>query len=188
MPRRPPALPTEASLRAQATAHLDRWPTTRAHLRRVLRRRVDKAIAHHGGAPDALYEAVDRVLDRLVASGQLDDAAFTRAKLRGLLSRGASPLAATSRLLAKGVPGELAREALADQRDRGVDPTLLAACNHARRRRIGPWRPEPLRAEHREADIARLGRAGFPFAVAREVIDTDDPDSLERRAEGREPG
>ena len=37
-------------------------------------------------------------------------------------------------------------------------------------------------------DVAKLGRAGFPYRVACEVIDAEDADALERRAEGRDPG
>ena len=45
-----------------------------------------------------------------------------------------------------------------------------AALSLARRRRIGPFRPGE-RAAFRQKDMAVLARAGFPFEVARAVID-----------------
>jgi regulatory protein len=58
------------------------------------------------------------------------------------------------------------------------DMDLAAAKALARRRRLGPWRATG-RAEHRDRDLAVLGRAGFPYAIARRVVDAPSPDEIE---------
>jgi regulatory protein len=39
--------------------------------------------------------------------------------------------------------------------------------------------------EHRERDLAALGRQGFPYEVARRVIEADDAAALEDELGGR---
>lgn len=56
---------------------------------------------------------------------------------------------------------------------------LKAAARLVRRRRLGPLRPRADRAEHRERDLAVLGRAGFSFEVARKVILVESDEALD---------
>jgi regulatory protein len=53
---------------------------------------------------------------------------------------------------------------------------LAAALALAKRRRLGPFRSPGVRAANRMRDLAALGRAGFAYDIARQVID-GDPDS-----------
>ena len=48
----------------------------------------------------------------------------------------------------------------------------------ARRRRLGPFRTAG-RAEHRDKDLAALGRVGFSYQMAKRVVDAEDPDNIE---------
>jgi regulatory protein len=68
---------------------------------------------------------------------------------------------------------------LAQVRDEMAEPDLAAALTFARRRRLGPYRSAANRVEHRERDLAALGRQGFPYEVARRVIEADDAAALE---------
>jgi regulatory protein len=49
----------------------------------------------------------------------------------------------------------------------------------ARRRRLGPYRPEADREARREKDLAALARAGFGYDIARTVIEASDIEALE---------
>ncbi len=168
---RPPKRPTLQRLQRQATHHLSRYGTTRAHLRRLLIRRVDKARREHPEVDrsEALLW-IDQVLDRCTELGLLDDAAFARSRVAAGLRRGVSPRLLVQRLAAKGVARHLVDEALAEH---GEDPQLEAARNYVRSRRLGPWRTPELRQERAQKDLARLGRAGFSYAVARQVLEED---------------
>lgn len=184
MPRRPPPNVTAASLDASARDYLTRWFTSRAHLRRLLARRVDRAVAAHGGDRAALLAAVDATLDRLVAEGALNDAMYARDKARALVRRGVSEVGVRQRLAARGLAGRAdvalgeVREAA---REAGTDAATSAACAYVRRRRLGPYRDPSVREAHRERDLAALGRAGFGYAVARAVLALEDPAEVEAR-------
>lgn len=180
--RRPPPLVTPASLDAAAREYLTRWFTSRAHLRRLLMRRVDRSVAAHGGDRAALAEAIDRILDRLVEAGALDDGMYARDKTRSLLRRGVSEAGVRQRLSARGLGASRVREALDAVRESGADPAMGAACAYVRRRRLGPYRYDPaVRKEHRDKDLAAMGRAGFSYAVARAVLDLESPADVEAR-------
>ena len=180
---------TESRLRNIALHYLERYASASANLRRVLMRRVARArLEDPAAAPDA--EAwIDALITRFESAGVLDDAVYARAQAQTLHRRGVSAKGVRYRLSAKGVQAvdiDGALEALKETLGEGLenapgDADLMAACNYARRRRLGPWR-RTTRAEHRDRDLAALGRQGFSFHIARTVIDSPDIKSLENRA------
>jgi regulatory protein len=183
--RRPPPRLDPVALDRAAQDYLARWFTTRAHLRVLLLRRVDRSVEAHGDDRAALVAALDATLDRLQAAGVLDDAAYTQSKVRSMVRRGVSQGQAQQRLAAKGVSAARVREGFDAVRADGVDPAMSAACAYVRRRRLGPFRLDPdVRAANRERDLAALGRAGFPYGVARAALDLPDADAVERRILG----
>ena len=91
-----------AWLERVARDYLERYATTEANLRRVLRRRIRK----EGGDIAALDAIADDVVARLVAIGAVDDGAFVAARVRTLLRRGKAPPAIRQALLAKGARRE----------------------------------------------------------------------------------
>ncbi len=178
-PRRPPPPVTPASLDAAARDYLSRWFTSRAHLRRLLLRRVDRSLAAHGGDRAALAAAVDALLDRLAAAGALNDELYARDKARTLLRRGVSEAGVRQRLAARGLGGRVS-DALDAVRGTGADPAMAAACAYVRRRRMGAYRPDDAaRAANRDRDLAALGRAGFSYAVARRALELASIEEIE---------
>ena len=167
---------TESRLRNIALHYLERYASASANLRRVLMRRVAKArLADPGAAPEA--EAwIDALIERLKSAGVLDDAVYAEAQAQTLHRRGISAKGVRYRLSAKGVQAtdiDSATEGLGES-------DFTAACNYARRRRLGPWRRKD-RTGNRDRDLAALGRQGFSFHVASTVIDSPDVESLENR-------
>ncbi len=172
----PPA-PDEASLHAKALAHLGRWATTRTGLLRVLRRAIDRWVAHAraGAVPPAEIEAAAAgaraiavgVVARLAEAGAVDDAAFAAGRARRLLRSGRSRRAIAAHLAARGVTGEILRAALPGDED----AELAAALAYARRRRIGPFRAEAGTDERAVArELGMLARAGFRQGIARRAL------------------
>jgi regulatory protein len=171
-----------AAIDAAARDYLTRYFTSRAHLRRLLLRRVDKSLAAHGGEREPLVAAVDATLDRLVAVRALDDAVYARDKVRRLVRRGTSEAQVHQKLAARGLDASQTRAGLDAVRAEGVDPTMSAACAYVRRRRLGPYRRDPAaRAERHAKDLAALGRAGFPYAVAQAALALPDEDAVDAR-------
>lgn len=163
---------TEAQLRRYVERYLDRWFTTRAHLRRLLVRRADK-LSEEGTERAEVLDRIDALLDRLERQGLLDDARFARDRARALHARGSSSRAIRAKLRQKGV-----RAAAIDAALRAIPGSdLVAACTFVRKRRIGPYREAP--AQHRERDLGRLARAGFSYGVAIRVLDLSGPEAVE---------
>jgi len=121
-PRKPPREPTEHVLHEAALAHLARFGTTRAGLLRVLDRKVARWATLTGGDPAPGRAAARAVVDRLVASGAVNDQVFAEARARSLVRSGRSVRAVGAHLAAKGVNSALAAEALPE----GVE---AQACN-----------------------------------------------------------
>lgn len=172
-----PQPPTVAELEPAALAYLSRFAASSAHLRRVLLRRLSRA-EMRGLTVDraVLVPAIDALVVRLAERGLLDDPAFARGLATSLRNRGRSRRAVQQAMATRGVERSVADEALAvadaDGEAGAEGAELTAARRLAQRRRLGPFRLDGAqRAERREKDLAALARAGFSFAIARQVID-----------------
>jgi len=186
--KRPPRTPrrvTQQSLEAAALAYLQRFATSTENLRQVLMRRVWRAAHAHDDDPAEGAVLVDALIARYRGAGLLDDAAYAEARVATLHRRGVSRRGIRMRLAAKGVAGndiDAALEGLRRETGEFGDTDFHAACNYARRRRIGPWRGDD-RAARRDRDLAALARQGFAYDLARRIIDADDTATLERELE-----
>ena len=171
------------SLERAALHYLERYASSAANLRRVLMRRVQRSAVAHGTDPEDGAALVDALIARYRDNGLLDDAAYSRSRVESLHRQGASSRMTRSKLAAKGVRSEVIDEALETLTELAPAPDLAAACNYARRRRLGPWRRAD-RETHRDRDLAALGRQGFGYEIARRVIDAEDREDLEAEARG----
>ncbi len=178
-----PAL-TATRLDNAALYYLGRFASSSANLRRILQRKVARAAAR--GADTTGAEAlIEALIERYLASGLLDDRAYAVQTAASLVRRGGSRYAIAGKLAQKGVPAELVKAALQGLDD-AAGSEIAAAAAFARRRRLGPYRPEDRRASARQKDLASLARAGFGLDLARRVIDAPDIEALETLACGDE--
>jgi regulatory protein len=141
-------------------------------------RRVEKAARAGISDCEEGRRMVGALVERYRARGLLDDRTYAEGRARSLLRQGRPRAAIARRLAAKGVGSEAINKALGSLSDESPDPDLAAAIAYARRRRLGPWRLKD-RAEHRERDLAALGRAGFSYELARKVVAAETPEELE---------
>src|SRR5258708_16915791 len=180
MPRprsRPPPDVTPTALEKAAFHYLERYASSAENLRRVLMRRVERAV-RAGAVERAEGRAgVDAVIERLQARRLLDDAAYAEGRARSLSHKGRSRAIIARTLAAKGVGRETVDAALEGLAEAG-ETDLAAAVRFARRRRMGPFRAPKERAGRRDRDLAALGRAGFAYEVARLVVDAETPEAL----------
>ena len=112
--------------------------------------------------------------------------------LADLLASGLLPIIASIGMLPDGTPVNVN----ADDAAAGVaaaldaldtadpDAEFTAACRHAQRRRLGPWRRDD-RAARRDRDLAAMARAGFGYRMASRVVDAPDIETLEDEAAER---
>ncbi|MEO3435392.1 regulatory protein RecX [Inquilinus sp. CAU 1745] len=183
-PRKPgarasgPRKATARYLQNAALYYLQRYATSAANLRRVLMGKVDRSARAHGTNAEEGARLVDGLIERYREVGLLDDAVYAAGRTRSLNRRGDSPRLIRAKLARKGVTGEDVDRALAELAEDVGDPTRVAAVALAKRRRLGPFRPPYARAAFRNKDMAAMARAGFPYQVAREVIDAESADDL----------
>lgn len=173
-----PAKITPSYLENAALHYLERFASSSANLRRVLMRKVARSVAHWGGESQDHIAQVDATLVKLARLGYLNDAAYAESKVRALHRSGKGTRTIRATLAAKGVGGEHADAALVSLAEDVAEPDLAAAIRLARKRRLGPFRPNG-RAELRNKDLAALARAGFDFDTCRRVIDAETPEDLE---------
>jgi regulatory protein len=170
---------SEAAIEAASVAYLARFASSSGRLRQILTIKVRRSADYYGDDPGPLIAAIDALIGRLTRSGILDDAAWAEARTARLRRRGASARAIAAGLAAKGIQADLVSAVLPDSRE----DDRAAAASFARRRRLGPYRPT-ARAEHRMRDLAALGRAGFDYGVAVEIVDAADAESLTAACDG----
>lgn len=144
-----------------ALAYVARFATSAARLDSYLRRKLrERGWADEGEPP------VAAMVERYVALGYIDDAAFAGARAAGLLRRGYGARRVEQALNAAGIA--------ADVRDRmqpGATEQRHAALALARKRRLGPFGDPPTDRAAREKQIAVLLRAGHPLDSARLLVD-----------------
>ena len=174
---------TAKYLQNAATFYLERYPSTAEGLRRVLKRRVKKAEMLDAPVMENVGRAIEEIVARFVDAGVIDDKAFAQTKARALHRRGTSSKLTKQKLKMAGVDGDtLDRAMQALDQELDTDPAKrewTAAVALARRRRLGPFRPEAERKEKRQRDLAAMARAGFDYQLARKVIDASDRDSID---------
>lgn len=174
--RRKPKKITESYLRNLLAWYLDRHDAPKAHIRRLMMQRVNRAVAFHDQDRDEAVALLDDALTFFERSGLIDDARWGELAIERWRRRGVSQRVIRGRLSAKGVSHELIQTLLRPDHD----AEHLAALRLARRRRIGPWNPDPsddhdLRRKH----LGILGRAGFSYDLARRVLDETDREAME---------
>ncbi len=161
-----------------ARFHMERFSCSAGHLRSVLTRRVDRALRAQGGDRAEALGWIDEALQSLQRAGVLDDAKFALALATSLRRKGKAPARIQAALMAKGVPRDIAAEAVRESAGPDdADDAYARALAYIRRRRLGPFRVKE-RAKLAPLDIRRLAqkdlaavvRAGFAIDIARRVL------------------
>jgi len=183
-PRRKPKPATAERLRKAALSYIDRYATSAANLHEVLMRRVRRSTRLHDTDMEEATRWADDIVADFVKRKLVDDRLYAENRAASLHRSGASRRKIEMSLKIKGVgPADIAAalEALAES---NPDAEFTAACRHAQRRRLGPWRRDDREAR-RDRDLAAMARAGFGYRMASQVIDAADPESLEDEAAQR---
>ena len=175
-PRRKSRKPTAQSLANAALYYLQRYASSAENLRRVLRRRVDRAARVHEIDPAESYAHIDALVQRYEAAGLLNDRAYAETSVNSLRARGGSARIIRLKLKQKGVVPEAIDHALGEGTSEANE--LRAAIAYARRRRLGPYRTR-RRDDSRDRDLANLARAGFSYDLSRRVVESSSPEALD---------
>ena len=147
-----------------ALFYVGKFATTRAKLSSYLNRKLRER-----GWDGELPPEVEKLVERLAASGLVDDASYALSKSRSLSERGYGAGRVRQSLRAAGIAeedGEAAHELAAEE-------AASAALRFARRKRIGPFAQSTPDRAARERALAAMMRAGHGFEIARAVVDAE---------------
>ena len=147
-----------------ALFYVGKFATTRAKLASYLNRKLRERGWDGDDWPD-----VERLVERLAASGLVDDASYALSKSRSLSERGYGAARVRQTLRAAGIDeddGQAARELAADE-------AASSALRFARRKRIGPFAERVLDRPAREKALAAMIRAGHGFEIAKAVVNAE---------------
>lgn len=158
----------EARLKDLALAYVARFATTGTRLERYLARKLRERGWAGEGKPD-----LAALVHRMIELGYIDDAVWAGAKSNDLLRRGYGKRRIGQALGEAGV-AEAIRARLAPS----LAAQRQAACDLARRKRLGPFDRNPPDPARREKQLAAMIRAGHGFDVARTVIDASSEEML----------
>lgn len=170
---------TEKRLWNMLQYYLERYDQPAAHVRRHFVRKITRSTREHATDAAVLTEALDEMLTRLVSGGTINDTRVAENLIRSGRSRGWAERRIKLASASKGIGRALIDDLMRTSEDAGTD--RAAAMLLARRRRLGPWRTADDSPELRRKELAILARAGFGYAIAREVVgaaldDLDDDD------------
>lgn len=179
-----PRSATAKALRNDAYSYLQRYPTSKENLRRVLRQRLDRAVYAYGPEQNASPDDIETILNECEATGLIDDARYAAHMAESWLVRGESVRAIQARLSRKGVASIVIDEALTTLKQTHPDADMQAAVALVRRRRLGPLRPTERREDSIKKDLGVLARAGFTYHLARRVLEAEDDAALFDLLEG----
>ena len=171
-PKPPPRPLTAPRLNDLALAYAARFAVSAAKLDSYLRRKLRER-----GWEGEAQPGVEALVERFVAAGYVDDAAYARSKTGSLLRRGYGMRRVAQSLGAAGI-GEEARAAAPT----AEDERRRAALVMARKRRLGPFGAGPSDRAAREKQIAALLRAGHPLDSARQLVDAASVEAAEEWA------
>ena len=157
--RRQPKPLDVAALEALAVAYVGRYATTRARLEAYLARKLGERGWAAPTAPDPAGLAA-----RLVALGYVDDEAFAGMRAAALARRGYGSRRIDAALRVAGI-AEDDRTAVAFDDEQALAAALILA----RRRRVGPFGPQPADRAAQARTIAILVRGGHDYGIAKAV-------------------
>ncbi|WP_156479038.1 regulatory protein RecX [Acetobacter senegalensis] len=163
----------QAILDTSARDYIARFPVGRSALEQVLLRRIDKHnFEENDPALDAAKAALTKVLDDLEQEGAFSATVRLTKERDSLIKRGRSPRVAMRKLAEKGA----SRDALDDLG--AVDPEIefQAALTISRKRRIGPYRLNPVDRAGIRREEGILARASYRHDIIQRVMETNADD------------
>ena len=174
--RREPKPLDSARLEGLALAYAARFATSSAKLEAYLKRKLRER-----GWAGELDPPVQRLVEKFVTAGFVDDAAYARMKTGGLLRRGFGRRRIDQALGAAGISDELRSATIGDGAAHREAALVLA-----RRKAFGPFSRAPLDRPRREKQIAAILRAGHSLDTARRIVEAESEAALEQWAEAGE--
>lgn len=166
---------TEKYLYNSGLAYLQRFPSSVAHFKTVMGRKIDRSCRHHADQDKAACAALlDKVAAQFAEMGYLNDELYLRGMVNSLRGRGLSSRAIIMKLGQKGLPQDDIKTALNIYDEEYESDDVSSALRLCRKKRIGPYGAPDADPAQRQKWLAALARAGFSYDVAVQALETTD--------------
>lgn len=167
---------TKTRLQNIALYYLERFDSSAANLRQVLKRRV---FDYARNMPDFDFSAAEVWIEEIVARfeelGYINDNRYAEFKIDNYLLSGKPERYIRQKMQQKGISGDVVSRVL-DNRE--FDEEAMAL-RFASKKKIGPFRPdEDSRRQNRQKDLAALVRAGFRYDTASKIVGAENMDDF----------
>lgn len=154
--------------------YLQRYESSTAKLRAVLKRRVLRAKMQLGEVPEEANDWIENIIKRMQELGYVNDKRYAENTFRRLQSAGKSTRFIAGKLKQAGILSDSIDELMEGQEQSADEMDLNAARSLVKKKKLGHFRPTEKQSEMRSKDLAVLGRAGFSYEIACQALDTED--------------
>ena len=168
----------------KAIDYLGRYASSRHKLGQILQRFASRNLADYD-AKD-IVAAIQQTIDQCSQLGYLDDRKFAVTVARSQRRLGRSQAVIRLRLRQHALSDDIIAHALAEADENSANGDLQAAIRFAQRRRLGPFAQrhsahhQRLDAQQwKQRDLGAMARAGFSMATSRQILDHDDPETID---------
>lgn len=167
---------TKTRLQNIALCYLERFDSSAANLRQVLKRRVfDYARSTPDFDVSAAEVWIEEIVSRFEELGYINDSRYAEFKIDDYLLSGKPERYIRRKMQQKGISEDVVSRVL-DNRE--FDEEAMAM-RFASKKKIGPFRQdEDSRRQNRRKDLAALVRAGFGYETASKIVGAENMDDF----------
>ena len=179
-----PRKPAHVRMMNKAVNYLGRYASSRHKLGQVLQRFASRKLTDYDA--NDIAAAIEQTINRCSQLGYLDDRQFAVTVARSQRRLGRSQVLIRQRLRQHALGDDIITHALAEADENSANGDLQAAIRFAKRRRLGPF-AQRHSANHqrfdaqqwKQRDLGAMARAGFSMAASRQILDHDNPDTID---------
>lgn len=172
---------SETYLHNSGLYYLERYSASSAHFKTVMLRKVKRSCMHH---TDQNYEEcaklVDKLIEKFVQSGLLNDDLYLQGMISSFRRKGLSHRIIIQKLTLKGIEPDKTAEYLnrydENTSDTSEEAEKKAAAIFCRRKKVGAFRPERIKATDPQKEMAKMARAGFQYDVIKKILEMGKED------------
>ncbi len=160
-------------IQGAAYRYLERYATTEANLKFILRRKIERILSSQEDTEEIRSQAegwINDVVEKCVKIGLVDDQLYATSKMNSYITSGNSIANIKNKLRAKGVPADIVTVVIETAREEEPDLNLKSAIKYAKRRRFGPFRIREEQENTVDKENAAMARAGYSFDEVKRVL------------------
>ena len=178
-----PQKPAHVRMMSKAVDYLGRYASSRHKLGQILQRFAKRKLTDYDA--DDIAAAIQQTIDQCSQLGYLDDRQFAVTIVRSQRRLGRSQAMIRQLLRQHALGDDIIAHARVEADENSVNGDLQAAIRFAQRRRLGPF-AQRYRAHHqhlkphqwKKRDLGAMARAGFSKLISQQVLDHDNPDTI----------